>query len=425
MRSRPRCEWREGEVFSINEKARQCGVERDTLRGAIFELRSALGEYKALPSGVRIDTPRPDVRGDKAFGGFWVGVYEGSDVVVIVKPRVERYGDMLERLERIFGDVGWIFLTASSLYAAGSRLAIYGDATRLLKELWFLSAREPRFLARRIVGFGSRIDVKERGIYIYGRRREKNRALANAVVLGVRRIIEATENAEELAEELPPGIKPVVDRYLASIRRGAAAIAEELGDMVSWADGEELGPYWHVAANAVRGHVWSQKGGAGRFVMIPSTKLYELYVYSVFAERLGPSFRECGPLCLKVAGVHLYFNAAPLSRLVRRLSGRRPKPDVAFKTGQSIAVVEAKYRELRDRKLGLPDAVRIAAYLADVARNGRLKAVIASLSKPEGEDQIVARIGDGVEAAVYYAEINPDSSQDDVRSALAFLTSER
>ena len=320
MRSRPRCEWREGEVFSINEKARQCGVERDTLRGAIFELRSALGEYKALPSGVRIDTPRPDVRGDKAFGGFWVGVYEGSDVVVIVKPRVERYGDMLERLERIFGDVGWIFLTASSLYAAGSRLAIYGDATRLLKELWFLSAREPRFLARRIVGFGSRIDVKERGIYIYGRRREKNRALANAVVLGVRRIIEATENAEELAEELPPGIKPVVDRYLASIRRGAAAIAEELGDMVSWADGEELGPYWHVAANAVRGHVWSQRGGAGRVVVIPRTQPDEAYGYRGFPQRPGPPFWGTGPPCLKVARGRLYFKPGPFSRVPGRVS---------------------------------------------------------------------------------------------------------
>lgn len=424
MSYRLRCEWREGEVFSLGERARECGVAEETLRSVILHLRAALGEYRRLPGGLRVDTPRPDVRGEKAFGGFWVWVYEWGGVTVVVKPRVEKYGEMLERVRRLFGDVSWLYLATSGMYAADIRLAIWGEAALLLGELWHLASREPRFLAVRVTGRGGRIGVGPRGVYLYGRRRVRNTALANAVVLGLRRVAEAVQNAEGLVDELPQGVRGVVREYLASVARGVEAVAGEAEFAASWADGEGVGPYWHVAAKAVRGHAATRGGAPGRFVMIPSTKLYELYVYSLFAEALGALHRECGRFCLEAGGVKLYFNAAPLSRLVKKMSRRRPRPDVAVESGKLVAVVEAKYRELS--RLDLPDALRLAGYLADVAQNGALKAVVAALAlSDKARRSIRASIGNGVEAAVYYAVVNPDGDPaDEVRRALDFLRSE-
>ena len=424
MSYRLRCEWREGEVFSLGDKARECGVAEDTLRSAILHLRAALGEYRRLPGGLRVDTPRPDVRGEKAFGGFWVGVYEWGGLTIVVKPRVVNYGEMLGRVRRLFGDVAWLYLAASGMYAADARLAIWGEAALLLGELWLLASREPRFLAVQAAGRGGRIGVGPRGVYLYGRRRVRNTALANAVVLGIRRVAEAVQNAEELVEELPQGVRGVVRGYLASVARGVEAVAAEAEFAAFWADGEDVGPYWHVAAKAVRGQAAIRGGAPGRFVVIPSTKLYELYVYSLFAEALGGSQRECGRFCLDVGGVKLYFNTAPLSRLVEKMSRRRPRPDVAVESGRSVAVVEAKYRELS--RLELPDALRLAGYLADVAQNGVLKAVVAALAlSDKASRRLKAGIGNGVEAAVYYAVVNPDGDPaDEVRRALAFLMSE-
>ncbi|HII47777.1 hypothetical protein [Pyrobaculum aerophilum] len=427
MNSRRRCEWREGELFRLDEKAEQCGVGKEELREAILILRAALGEHSRLPSGVRVDTPRPDVKGEKAFGGFWVGVFEIGDFEIVIRPRVEKYGEMLARIRRALGDVSWIYLTASSIYAGDSRLAIYGEAYRLLGELWLLASREPRFLTERVVGRGSRIGLGATGPYLHGRRRVRNRALANAVVLGVRRVAEAVDEAYEIAKTLPTGVREVVEEYLSLISRGAEAVLEELGDMALWIDGEDLGGYWHVASRAVKGHSWGRlREAVGRYVMIPSTKLYELYVYVLFLENLGAPYRKCGDFCLEVENARLYFNKAPLSRLVKKLSGRSPKPDVTFKRGSSISIIEAKYRELNGRGLGLPDAVRIAAYLGDVARNGKLKAVVTALSTPQGiENPVRAKISNGVEAAVYYAVVNPDwDSSGEVRSALAFIMSD-
>ena len=96
----------------------------------------------------------------------------------------------------------------------------------------------------------------------------------------------------------------------------------------------------------------------------------------------------------------------------------------ALESGERIAIIEAKYRELR--RLGLPDAIRLTAYLADVAKNKKLKAVVASLSRPrEVAGPITARIGGDVEAVVHYVVVNPDGDPDEeVRSALAFIMSD-
>jgi hypothetical protein len=449
MSSPLRCEWEEGEVFSLSKKARECGLSEDVLKRVVLDLRAALGEYARLPGGIRVDTPRPDVRGSKGFGGFWVGVFDvvadgGGLVRVVVRPRVRRYGAMIEKVGSVLGGLVWLFPVAAGLYASVPRLAVYVDAVRRLYEAYLLASREPKFLTRRVIGAGGSVGVDEGGFYVFRRQRVRNAALANSVVLALRRVVEAVEGARGLAEDLPEDVKGIVEAYLSALERGAAAVLEELGDLTGWVDGEELGPYWHLAARAVASSLWGREAeGVGRYVMIPSTKLYELYVYSLFVERLK-GFRACGDsrgiaggMCIEgtassVGGAscdaytRLYFNVAPSSRLVRKLSRKRPRPDAAVEAARSVAVVEAKYRFLRSGRLPLPDSLRLVAYLADVARNSRLKAVLVSLSRPEGlTGPLTAKIGDGVEASVYYAGVNPDGDvEEEVKRAIAFAICE-
>jgi len=66
--------------------------------------------------------------------------------------------------------------------------------------------------------------------------------------------------------------------------------------------------------------------------------------------------------------------------------------------------VDAKYRGL-DSRLALRDALRLAGYLADVARSRALRAVVVSLRS--GGGGVEAEI-DRKRAVVGFAETNPD-----------------
>jgi len=123
-------------------------------------------------------------------------------------------------------------------------------------------------------------------------------------------------------------------------------------------------------------------------------------------ECLGGLARYLGRLSVEVGNTRIYFNRVPrkLSRIVVRLSGRGPRPDLAVVGGGRVVVVDAKYREL-DSRLALRDALRLAGYLADVARSRVLRAVVVSLRS--GGGAVEAEI-DGKRAVVGFAEANPD-----------------
>jgi len=215
------------------------------------------------------------------------------------------------------------------------------------------------------------------------RRRVPNRALANAVVFALRRLVKAVEEARGFAEETlrdSPKVKEVAEFYLSYVLHMAEAVLAEVGELAYWADGGEFGEYWRLAL-PVRGGGGRGEGSA-RLFLIPSTKLYELYVLAQFLKAIGGSVELCGARCLEAQGVRFYFNKAPVSRIVKRLAGKRPRPDISVKQGEKVVVVDAKYRELNRGRLALGDAVRLAAYLLDVARNGRLTAVVVALEKP-------------------------------------------
>lgn len=95
---------------------------------------------------------------------------------------------------------------------------------------------------------------------------------------------------------------------------------------------------------------------------------------------------------------------------MKPLSGKRPRPDIVVAMDGRIVVIDAKYRELDGKKLSLADALRLAGYLADVARDGVLQTSVVALRCPG--DTLVTMEIDGKLVKVYCVELNPDRSVD-------------
>ena len=104
-----------------------------------------------------------------------------------------------------------------------------------------------------------------------------------------------------------------------------------------------------------------------------------------------------------------------LSRLVARLSGRQPDPDMVVEVDGARVIVEAKYRRLNRRRLRLADALRVAGYLLDVSDRKRLRAVIAHLHGRR--ETVVARTPAGT-VEVVMLPVNPRTGDDEIRSAV-------
>jgi len=419
------CRIREGEVFLVSEKARKCGLKPDVLRAALLNMRAAISVRS--PLGV-VDTPRPDVRGDRAFSGFWVGAYEyrygnkdkHGKVMLVVEPRVENYVEMVREAAAL--PLGVHVFALGSVELAYS-LAVFTSAVAYLWEVYRAVSREPRFLTEFVESSVGFLDVAKGRTVLLRRRRVPNRALANAVVFALRRLVKDVEKARDFAKEMlgeSPEVKKVAEFYLNYILHMAEAVLAEVGELAYWADGGEFGEYWRLAL-PVRGG-GGRGGELARLFLVPSTKLYELYVLAQFLKAVGGDVELCGSRCLKVGNTRFYFNKAPVSRIIKQLTGRRPRPDISIKQGEKVVVVDAKYRELNRGRLALADAIRLAAYLLDVARNGRLTAVVVALEKPTLDHPPVIRtkLTPMLDIEVRFVKVNP-SGVNEVRALLSEL----
>jgi len=129
------------------------------------------------------------------------------------------------------------------------------------------------------------------------------------------------------------------------------------------------------------------EGYGARVLMAPAPKIYELYVLLKLHEALqGSGWRLAGRSLHRwryrrgAEKLSLYYNRPRrrASRLLEKLSGSPPHPDMFLeKPGATAMVVDAKYMELR-RGLRLADALRLLGYLADLSRNHELRAAVAA-----------------------------------------------
>ncbi|MCC6059558.1 MAG: hypothetical protein LM563_04885 [Thermofilum sp.] len=462
------CRLEEGRVYDLREEVgRHCdGVQEAELREAVAFMRNQVEEFAStfrerarelFGFSMRLEAPPPRVIRGKLFSGFWSGVFvyaprggaREEPIHIVIEPRVENYDGMLSLIEEtLFRFDSFLLLTQAIPLVSPTLLSI--DAVRrVLLEAQLLLEKEPKLLSQLVAGeSGELLDVHvgSRGaVYrAFHMRRHFNLSLALSLAVAARSVARALAAAEEVLKSLEggaetrKGLLEAIRRYASRARSYLASllsdefIAHSLFSLEAVDVGEiDVERYWHVvhAARTVgRSAQWSEGFlGRSRQFLLPSTKIYELYVYAALVKALeGKCGRGApkGGLALCIGTSKLFFNHYPgdLSRVIVRLTGAVPSPDIFYLDGRLAAPVECKYRELEGLRLRLGDAERLLSYLADSSRDERLKAVVVSLAAPETR---CVRAGiNGKEVEVCFAEVDPDKgeAEDQAEQVLSLLT---
>ncbi len=366
--------------------------------------------------------------------GFWCGILDvypekhNKLVEIVITPRISRYDAMIESVEEVLAPISRDFelLLKSTAYARiGQPLIPYLEP--LIHVAQTLTMREPKRICR-----VKEIVPKKNLLFIpvgYELICVDNRGLKLLLAMILKSISQALNSLAMYIDDLKSYAKSngfkglealtnIVERY----RIGIVRLLESLAPTIESIDiqsldedaVEQLSKYVDIVAALKRFSRLTRVLGMGfaKGFAYPSTKLYELYAYTNIVQALGPieRARYRRYLAVEVDGKRAYFNHVPpkYSRIVRPLSGKRPRPDMVVSMDRKIVVLDAKYRELDGKKLSLADALRLAGYLADVARNGVLQAGVVALRCPR--DMLVTMEIDGKFVEIHCIELNPDRS---------------
>ena len=393
---------REDKVYTVQRlvegaRRRGCSVTAAQVAEAFRVLGEAVAEA-LQQSGLRdVRPPRLMVSG-RVYSGQLVGaaaVETGEAIVwVVVKPKVGDYSQMVretsEILERLGLEPCEVLLRALLAGVAGSDP--YGLVLALYELLRYAYTGTP------IVAEGGRVRVNTRFYATLAASLATLSKLARSASGGV--VVQAIEAVASL---------PQMQRLLDHLE----AVVEE-----PELDVDELAL---VSALARAGRLLAPRRGIRLVRMQPTPRVYELYVLARLARALGARrLAARGPCSHVVADGMLirYHSLAPTtSRLIARLAGRQPDPDIVVETGETRVVVEAKYRRLsRRRRLRLADALRLAGYLLDIADTKKLKAVVAHLNTRYW-DTVSARTPAGI-VEVVVMPLNPRIGDSEVRAAV-------
>ena len=218
---------------------------------------------------------------------------------------------------------------------------------------------------------------------------------------------------------VPDALKRLLEEY----RREQAAILSvllarpQVRDALAAPVIDEVDPDVLLAVRAAtRAMLVPGRRGATRLLMIPTTKMYELYVLAKVVKVLGGVFRAEKPSIIHCGEATIYYNKPPkkLSRVAAKLSHRVPRPDLTVVKDRTVVVVDAKYREDVER-LELKETLRLLGYVADLARDAELKAIVVCLSKRTAG--LKAKLNDmGVNIRV--VEVNAERSELEVLKKL-------
>ena len=483
------CLLEEGKVYDLREVvgSRCRDVEERELGESITFMRAQIEGFSRLfrrkskmsfGFSVRLDAPAPRVVGGKLFSGFWSGVFVysprssssgagGEPIYIVIEPRVKNYHGMLSLIEEVlfsFGD--FQLLTHAAPLLSPTLLSL--DAIRsVLLEVQLLLEREPKLLSQLVASeSGEFLDVSVGGRGIaykaLSMRRQLNFSLALSLAVAARSTANALGGCKSILGELGSALEELrseqgsaqgdgkagesllkaIEKYVLRMKSYLSALLSDefIAYSLSSLDAvgiDEIGleKYWHVvhAARAVgRSTQWSESYfGRSRQFLLPSTKVYELYVYAALVDALrreleGDFVEECGTLALCIGGTELFFNHYPerFSKIIRAISRATPSPDIFYSADRLAAPIECKYRELGDPKLRLGDAERLLSYLADSSKDEKLKAIVVSLSATT-PGCVKASI-DGRKMEVCFAEMNPDKPgerESQAQQILSLLTS--
>jgi len=452
------CVLEEGRILSLREALRSCsGVSSEELVKALKDLEDSIQLFKQrfheesrkiFGFGIRLEAPPPRIRGEVLFTGFWSGVYaytpHGSReaIHIVVEPRVRRFYEMLRNIhETLHSYRDFQLLTQISPNIHPSLLAI--DVIRkLLYEIHNLIGREPKYIATGIaedVGEYIGVGVGARGVELkpYTVRKSLNGSLAFTVAVALKSIAKAIQSLKSISTEVKgfvgseSSVMKVVEEYISQLNTFLQMLLSD--DFAAYSlyilglidfESVDTEKYQHIfkAAKMIASvaHGAREAYGSARVFLLPTTKIYELYVYTNIVKQLSGRVREVAGsrLTLMVDTSRLYFNHYPkrLSRFIQHLTKRVPAPDILYKSQRFVAPVECKYRYLNDQKLLLSDAERILSYIVDAGKDRDLVAVVAALSRPV-ESEVKASVN-GKNIRVVFTEVNPDTRVEDVATIL-------
>jgi len=445
-------------LIEIGNALKSCSadVSGKELQKALMDLEASVQRFKhrffdesrrLFGFRIRLEVPAPRIRGETIYTGFWSGIYEYTPhedrepIYIVIEPRVKRYYEMLRDIQETLHSYRDFQLLIEIAPATHPSIIALEVIKRLLYEVQNIIDREPKYIATEISNSsGEYVEVLmgARGIELkpYTIRKTLNESLAFVTAIALRSAAKAIQNIRGIAEEVErltgeSTVLKAVEEYINQMNRFLELLLSE--EFVAYSlykldtvDFEriDLERYWYVlytsrlASLVVRGA--REAFGSLRIFMLPSTKIYELFVYANIVKQLGDRVEEArrSRLALRMGTAKLYFNhySRSISRLIKSLTKRTPSPDIFYASKSLSAPIECKYRYLNGQKLMLGDAERLLSYVVDASKDRNLIAFVASLSRPV-ESEVKASIN-GKNIRIVFAEFNPDTKIESIAPIL-------
>jgi len=468
---------REKPYYTVRELARRIeppiGDAEHVIVKVFQDMRTSIESYMAVFKiytrrlygfSLELDCPPPKIVRDKIYPGFWVGVYEHTHhetcVRVIVHPHLKNYHRMVEEVEAQLVNVAGLQPLVNSLILSAPTLSLINHIQRIALELAWLVEREPKrytLLEPSEEGTILKLETTAQPIpRLYKVAYQPNRQLLATIAITAQALAQAIHAIEDLAgksreeakaQRYATSLWHIAKRSLDKLKQMLATLLENPTVQEALSNPQHLDPgkyaYLAQATKILSQGLAAPLGQVKtRQLLYPSTKLYELYVYATLAKQFKNKGYKVEPLSsplqLRISKdstkIRTYYNHYPpkLSRLIAPLTGKTPKPDILAhqtKPKQARIIIEAKYRHLdttRPKMLQLADAIRVAAYLLDVAKDGKLTTIITLLAKPPKHEleQITAKIKplNDKQLNIQILEINPDTKQEDIAETIQTLT---
>jgi hypothetical protein len=443
---------REGKEYSLSELARGCNCESELVKKAINELENMLRIYS-----YRLDCIPPRIakieEEYRVFSGFWTGIAEikidDNFVRVIIKPRLRKYSVMIDTINSVLGDKVLELLPRgySILYSHPSMM-ITSIIHRLLTYLYNLVNNEPRRLCYEVSssdGYIADIHIGSDGLIPVVKRLicKPNKGLALLLLISMRIISDLLNTLEKQLGEIQNNNieyllilhRKLMSKLKRRIYTFYSGVSEFIYRNVSLPFNENELLRYSEALSIIR-TLSKQRELINRgskeysfLLMTPSTKIYELYIFSLIIKQFKKSYNCRYEIKHGKAYINcndkkyiLYFNKIPkrYSRIIHSLSKRTPRPDIFLKMDHKTIIIEAKYRKLSGKLLRLSDALRIAGYLADAARNGLREALIVALDKPS--NSVIETSLDGLKAKISFLRVNPDKCIENIAEQIIYYS---
>jgi len=410
------------QLLSINaseDELRPIDIDRaDAVIKAFRAIRHALREKDRLFRklyGIRIESRAPRIAPGKVYTGQWVGIAEymdrarGTLVRIAIAPKYRKFTELYRDTLRFLAENlrPLASLAMDLVYGCPSIGKDFRFAAWTLER--YVETESPFTVKTVLSTRGHALRLRRGRVMLSRRISEVNEQLYSTILASLALL---SRVVQDIRSSTPPELESLVKVWLEEQMKALQALLhkpivqealayEHVGEVDETLLLQLLGSLKPIeVSNVIQ--------GVTRALMIPSTKIYELYVLTKVIEVLGGAKSVHGIRRISTPRGIVYFNKPPkrLSRIVYRIAGSVPHPDIVVIRDGTAIVIDAKYRE-RLTKLELREVLRLIAYAADLARDSKFRVVVACLSKAI-ENIIAARLND-IEIEIVFVEVSPET----------------